>query len=137
MTSIDTAERAKALRSALSVAASDADELRVAVLGERETAKARMAELMLEISRKDIALGRVEGLVGEDAVARICDLETQLCLAKDQLEEAQEALAARRARDADVRACLEYCDEDDPTIPDGIGETARELLAADFLKGAE
>jgi len=36
-------------------------------------------------------------------------------------------LADRRAHDEDVRTCLEYCDEDDPT-PGGIGGLARELL---------
>lgn len=36
-------------------------------------------------------------------------------------------LADRRAHDEDVRTCLEYCDEDDPT-PGGIGGLARKLL---------
>lgn len=36
-------------------------------------------------------------------------------------------LADRRAHDEDVRTCLEYCDEDDPT-PGGVGGLARELL---------
>lgn len=55
------------------------------------------------------------------------DLREDLTEVSDQLRKARSLLQ-------DVRLCLKYCDDDDPDTEGGIGELARRLLAADFLR---